>query len=30
MVISKHKKAEWEDVNILLESEKGSEEFGRI
>jgi dUTP pyrophosphatase len=30
MVIFKHKKAEWEDVNILLESEKGSEEFGRI
>jgi len=30
MVISKHKKAEWEDVNILLESEKRSEEFGRI
>ena len=30
MVISKHKKDEWEDVNILLESEKGSEEFGRI
>lgn len=28
IVISKHEKAEWEDVDILLESERGSGGFG--
>jgi dUTP pyrophosphatase len=30
MVISKNEKAEWEDVDILLESERGSGGFGYI
>jgi len=30
MDISKHEKAEWEDVDILLESERGSGGFGHI